>query len=90
MAGHGWVNQNADGARARCGGPALCGECRDEFVAIYGIGVYQNRYGKPATTYRVGNKLGRTVYRNDKLIGVMDTAEDAALVVEALNARVVP
>jgi hypothetical protein len=38
-------------------------------------------------TYRVGGKLGRTIYRNDELIGIMDTREDGALVVEALNAR---
>jgi hypothetical protein len=38
-------------------------------------------------TYRTGRSLGRTVYRDDKLIGVMDTAEDGALVVELLNAR---
>ncbi len=30
--------------------------------------------------WRVGRKVGRTIYdANDKLIGVMDTAEDAAL-----------
>ena len=37
--------------------------------------------------YRTGRHLGRTVYRDDRLIGVMDTAEDGALVVELLNAR---
>jgi hypothetical protein len=40
--------------------------------------------------YRVGRKLGRTIYRvtaaGEQLIGVMDCAEDAALVVAALNA----
>lgn len=35
--------------------------------------------------YRVGRKLGRTVYRDDELIGVMDTPELGALVAEALN-----
>lgn len=34
--------------------------------------------------WRVGRKVGRTVYdANDRLIGVMDTAEDAALAVAA-------
>lgn len=42
--------------------------------------------------YRVGRHLGRTIYRvghdgYEELIGIMDTAEDGALVVEALNAR---
>lgn len=40
--------------------------------------------------YRVGRRLGRTVYRTtpngDELIGVMDTPELGALVVDALNA----
>jgi hypothetical protein len=36
--------------------------------------------------YRVGRKLGRTIYNDDEiLIGVMDTPELGALVVDALN-----
>jgi hypothetical protein len=38
-------------------------------------------------TYRVGRHLGRTIYRDDELIGIMDTPELGSLVVEALNAR---
>lgn len=30
MSGHGWVNSNPDGTRARCGGPAICGQCAIE------------------------------------------------------------
>jgi hypothetical protein len=49
-------------------------------------------------TWRVGRKVGRTIYEQagdepsdaDKLIGVMDSAEDAALVVEAVNAHPLP
>jgi hypothetical protein len=45
--------------------------------------------------FRVGRKLGRTVYREnpdrpgdgDELIGVMDTREWGQRVVEALNAQ---
>lgn len=37
------------------------------------------------TRYRVGRKLGRTIYRDDVLIGMMDTPEDANSVVRALN-----
>jgi hypothetical protein len=41
-----------------------------------------------ATPWRVGRKVGRTVYdTNDTLIGVMDTPELAARVVAAVNAR---
>lgn len=40
-----------------------------------------------ADRYRVGSKLGRTIYQDDKLIGLVDTDELGALVVEALNAR---
>lgn len=37
-------------------------------------------------TWRVGRKVGRTVYDGDTLIGVMDTPALAARVVEAVNA----
>lgn len=40
----------------------------------------------PAERYRVGRKLGRTVYDGEALIGIMDTANLAAKVVAALNA----
>ena len=36
--------------------------------------------------WRVGRKVGRTLYRGDALIGLMDTRELAAQVVEAVNA----
>jgi hypothetical protein len=28
--GHGWVHPRPDGAKARCGGPGLCGDCARE------------------------------------------------------------
>lgn len=37
------------------------------------------------STYRVGNHQPQNVYRGEQYIGVMFTAEDAALAVEALN-----
>jgi hypothetical protein len=39
------------------------------------------------TTYRIDNHQPQNVYQGDQYIGVMFTAEDAALVVEALNGR---
>lgn len=39
------------------------------------------------STYRVGNHQPQNVYRDDAYIGVMFTAEDAALVVAALNGQ---
>lgn len=30
MSGHGHVTPNADGSKARCGGPAICRECQAE------------------------------------------------------------
>jgi hypothetical protein len=36
-------------------------------------------------TYRVGNHQPQNLYRDDQYIGVMFTAEDAALVVEAME-----
>lgn len=35
--------------------------------------------------YRVGTKLGRTIYRDDRLIGMMDDAGDARWMVDLLN-----
>lgn len=35
--------------------------------------------------WRTGRKVGRTIYRDDELVGVMDDAHDAARVVELLN-----
>ena len=35
--------------------------------------------------YRVGRTLGRTIYDDDTLIGMMDTPELGALLVDALN-----
>lgn len=41
---------------------------------------------KKQVLWRVGRRVGRTIYRDDVLVGMMDTAEDAALVVEGMNA----
>jgi predicted DNA-binding transcriptional regulator AlpA len=38
-------------------------------------------------TWRVGRKLGRTLYRNDVCVGLVDTPGLALEIVEALNAR---
>ena len=35
--------------------------------------------------WRVGTKLGRTLYRNNQLVGMMDTPELAAEVVAVMN-----
>ena len=32
MSGHGWVIPNADGSKARCGGPGICSACALEYV----------------------------------------------------------
>ena len=32
MSGHGWVTPNADGTKARCGGPGICPPCSIEFA----------------------------------------------------------
>lgn len=37
--------------------------------------------------WRTGRKVGRTIYRDEVLVGVMDTPELAAEVVAALNER---
>jgi hypothetical protein len=35
--------------------------------------------------YRIGRKVGRTIYEGDELIGIMDTTVKAGVVVDALN-----
>lgn len=38
-------------------------------------------------TWRVGTKLGRTLYRDEALVGMVDSPEIAAAIVEAMNER---
>ncbi len=38
------------------------------------------------STWRVGRKVGRTLYYNDELIGVLDRAEDAKAIVAMIAA----
>lgn len=38
------------------------------------------------TVYRVGRKLGRTIYQDEQFIGIMETRELAERVVSALDA----
>jgi len=35
MSGHGHVVPNADGSRARCGGPAICSQCALEYARLH-------------------------------------------------------
>lgn len=37
-------------------------------------------------TWRTGRKLGRTLYENDRVVGMVDTAEIAERIVRAMNA----
>lgn len=37
--------------------------------------------------WRVGRKLGRTLYRDEQFVGLVDTAEIASEIVEAMNGR---
>ncbi len=47
--------------------------------------------GKGETpVWRRGRKVGRTLYREDVLVGVVDTPELAAAIVNAMNAKVSP
>jgi hypothetical protein len=39
----------------------------------------------PPATWRVGQKLGRTLYRDDKLVGMVDDAETSAAIVARMN-----
>jgi hypothetical protein len=39
------------------------------------------------TTWRVGRKLGRTLYRDEVCVGIVDTPEIAAEIVAACNGK---
>lgn len=41
----------------------------------------------PAETWRVGRKLGRTLYVDDQVVGMVDTPELAARIVAAMNGK---
>jgi hypothetical protein len=41
-------------------------------------------------TWRVGTKLGRTLYRDEVFVGTVDTPEIAAEIVAAMNAKAEP
>jgi hypothetical protein len=43
------------------------------------------REAEKPVVWRTGRKVFRTIYQNDKLVGLMDTAELATKVVDALN-----
>ena len=42
--------------------------------------------GGTVSTWRVGRKLGRTLYRDEVCVGMVDTPELAAEIVAAMNA----
>lgn len=44
MAGHGHVTPNADGTKARCGGPGVCGECSREAGVAYALRPHLDAY----------------------------------------------
>lgn len=86
--------------RRRCSGvcPACRGTATVDAVDNTGVpykGCANCRFVsslRPATAprWRVGRTLGRTLYVDDKCVGMVDTPELAAAIVEAMNARVVP
>lgn len=73
MSGHGWVNPRPDGAKARCGGPGICGECSAEQIAAVG--------SEPLLLKRTEEE--REAYYIEKLAElVMARREVAALIAE--------
>ncbi len=53
----------------------ICPDCRGAGVTL---------------EWHQGRKVGRTLYREDVLVGVVDTPELAAAIVAAMNAKVSP
>lgn len=57
-----------------------CPCCKSENCLLW------HRYQeKRRGTWRTGRKLGRTIYIGDTLVGMVDTVEIAAEIVEAMN-----
>lgn len=70
---------------ARGGFAAIAGKWPgDETDAEVAAALGESVPPKPAK-WRVGRKVGRTVYREESLVGVMDTPELARLVVDAVS-----
>lgn len=59
MSGHGWVTPNADGSKARCGGPALCTKCALELARQHHKDPWRNELGTTSGRVERAGKLGR-------------------------------
>ncbi len=63
-----------------------CSECEESVATLAAIAAQEAASTEvPATKWRVGRNLGRTVYQGDTLVGLMDTLDLAAAVVAAMN-----
>jgi hypothetical protein len=80
VAGHGHVTPNADGTKARCGGPMLCKECAVEYVQKHnGLGLVHSEefvqmflgFAFAEGLYRSDITPGRVLEAWDKFKGVM-------------------
>lgn len=69
-AGHGYVWERPDGARARCGGPAMCGECTKDFMDMC-----EFKAGLGQALTMAEQRLHDTIQRRMKHVGEQGTAE---------------
>ncbi|MGA7949695.1 MAG: hypothetical protein WCA45_05990 [Thiobacillaceae bacterium] len=70
----------------------ICGEPMPPGEQMFKFHGYSGPCPKPPLPkpqWRVGRKVGRTIYYNDGLVGMMDTPKLAEQVVAALNEAVV-
>ena len=71
MNGHGHVTPNADGSRARCGGPGICPVCNGERAALWRqIGMAQQHLAKHAPPRPTARELASKVLREHAQLGV--------------------
>lgn len=68
MSGHGHVTPNADGSKARCGGPSSCRECASELAAS--VAAKEKQAQRPAETPTVTDLAAKYQIAFDALIEI--------------------
>jgi hypothetical protein len=90
MSGHGHVTPNADGSKARCGGPGICPECSTEWAQHVGAHVKPTQHALIAELARLREENKRLDAALQLVCGAHDELrtrlEAAERVVEAVKA----
>lgn len=81
--GHGHVKPNADGSKARCGGPAICSECALELAAtdVKKVGIMDLLENSPPEVKAMASKHNlalQRVWRAEKQIKLWTKEKEIA------------